>query len=157
MIAPQDHEVRQSGRGLELQNRDLWIRPTDLSWHFPILVTIRELPFRNYHGRSLAKLEARDEAKKQKTLKNRKEEWDSARWKQSSWTWTASSSSSAWRESSSDETRERSDWQSADWEGSDQTRKVTTWQSHFLLARSHLHRSLQRHLWRRKERLTTRS
>ena len=66
MIAPQDHG-RQSGRVLELHNRDLWIRPTDLSWHFPILVIIRELPFRNYRGRSLAKLEARDEAKKQKT------------------------------------------------------------------------------------------
>ena len=25
----------------------LWIRPTDLSWHYPILVTIRELPFIN--------------------------------------------------------------------------------------------------------------
>ena len=29
------------------------------------------MPFRNYCGRSLAKLEARDEAKKQKTLENR--------------------------------------------------------------------------------------
>ena len=38
LIAPQDCEVRQSRRVLELQNRDLWIRPTDLSWHFPILV-----------------------------------------------------------------------------------------------------------------------
>ena len=46
VIAPQDYDVRQSGRVLELQNRDLWIRPTDLSWHFPILVTIREMPFR---------------------------------------------------------------------------------------------------------------
>ena len=35
MIAPQDYDVRQSGRVLELHNRDLWIRPTDLSWHFP--------------------------------------------------------------------------------------------------------------------------
>ena len=130
MIAPQDDEVRQSGRVLELQNKDLWIRRTDLTWHFPILVTTRELPFKNYRRRSLAKLEARDEAKKHKTLKNRKEEWDSARWKQSSWTCTTSSSSSAWREWSPDEARERSDWQSADWEGSDQTRKDTTWQSH---------------------------
>ena len=46
MIAPRDYEVRQSGRVLELKNKDLWIRPTDLSWHFPILVTIRELPFK---------------------------------------------------------------------------------------------------------------
>ena len=45
MIAPRDHEVLQSGRVLEFQNRDLWIRPTDLSWHVPTLVTIRELLF----------------------------------------------------------------------------------------------------------------
>ena len=31
MIAPLDNEIRQSGRVLELQNRDLWTRPTDLS------------------------------------------------------------------------------------------------------------------------------
>ena len=118
MIAPQDYDARQAGRVLELQNRDLWTRPTDLPWHFPIRVTIREMPFRNYRGRSLAKLEARDEAKKQKILKNRDEEWNSARWKQSSWTWATSSSSSAWQEWSSDETHE-------------QARKVTAWQSHF--------------------------
>ena len=47
MIAPRDYEGRQSVRVLELQNKDFWIRPTDLSWHFPILVTIRELPFKN--------------------------------------------------------------------------------------------------------------
>ena len=76
-IAPQDYDARQSRRVLELQNRNLRIRPTDLSWHFPNLVTIREMPFRNYRGRSLAKLEARDE--KQETLKNRDEEWNSAR------------------------------------------------------------------------------
>ena len=46
MIAPRDYEVRQSGPVLELQNKDLWIRPTDLSWHYPILMTIRELPFK---------------------------------------------------------------------------------------------------------------
>ena len=57
VIAPQDCEIRQSGRVLELQSKDLWIRPSDLSWHFTILVTIRELPFRRYRGRSLAKLE----------------------------------------------------------------------------------------------------
>ena len=100
MIAPQDYDARQSGRVLELQNRNPWMGPTDLSWHFKILVTIREMPFRNYRERSLAKLEARDEAKEQKTLKNRDEEWNSARWKQSSWTWatSSSSSSSAWQE-----------------------------------------------------------
>ena len=73
MIAPRVFEVRQSGRVLKLQNKDLWIRPTDLSWHYPILVTIREFFFfKNYRRRSSAILEARDEAKKQKTQKNKK-------------------------------------------------------------------------------------
>ena len=90
MIALQDY-VLQSGRVLELQNRDLWKRPTDLSWHFPILVTIRESPFKHFRGRSPAKLKATEdkieEAKEQKTLNNRDEEWNSTRSKQSSWTW----------------------------------------------------------------------
>ena len=42
MMAPPDYEVRQSGRVVELQNRDLWLRPTDISWNFPILIAIRE-------------------------------------------------------------------------------------------------------------------
>ena len=44
MIVSEDYDVRQSRRVLELQNRDLWIRPRELSWYFPILVTIRECP-----------------------------------------------------------------------------------------------------------------
>ena len=47
MVAPQDYDVRQSGILLELQNSDLWLRPTDLSWHFPIFMTTREEPFKN--------------------------------------------------------------------------------------------------------------
>ena len=89
-----------------------------LSWRFTILVTTRELPFKNDWCRSLAKLEARDEAKKQKSQKNKKEDWDTAGWNQSSWTWTASSSSSTWHEWSPDEARARSDWQSVDWDSS---------------------------------------
>ena len=103
MITPHDNEVRQSGRFLVLQKRDLWIRPADLSWQFPIPVTFREMLFRKYRGRSSDELKAKEdkieEANKQKTLNNRNEEWDSTRWKQS-WTWTTSSSSSysAWRD-----------------------------------------------------------
>ena len=63
-IAPRDYEVRQSGRVLELQNRDLWIRPADPPWHYPILVTIRAFSFKNYCGRSFANSEARDVAEK---------------------------------------------------------------------------------------------
>ena len=43
-------------------------------------MTIRKMPFSNYRERSSEKLNARDdkieEAKKQKTLKNRDEDWD---------------------------------------------------------------------------------
>ena len=88
MIAPQDYDIRQSGRVLELQHKDLWIRPIDLSWHFPILVTIRELLFKNYRGRSPAMWKARAdkivEAMKQKPPTNEDQEWNSGRWKSSS-------------------------------------------------------------------------
>ena len=129
--------------------------------------------FRNYRGRSSEKLKAREdeieEVKKQKTLKNRDEDWNSAKWKQI-WTLTivSSSSSSAWREWSSDQTREYSDWQSpADWkssdqarecsdwqsadlDSSDQAREATTWQLHCTWQWGHLHRSSQGYPWRRK-------
>ena len=52
MVAPEDNEVRQAVSVLELQNSDLWLRPIDLSWHFPILVTIREESFKNYRSRT---------------------------------------------------------------------------------------------------------
>ena len=143
MVAPVDYDFRQSGRVLELQNRDPLVttNKTVLALSYP-LVYIREAPFRNLRGRPPAKLKAREdkieETKKQKTVKNGDEELDSTRWQQSSWTWTTPSSSSAWREWSSDVTRERADWQSADWDSSDQAREPTAWrssdlwQSHFL-------------------------
>ena len=53
--APQDYDIRQSERVWEFQNKDFWIRPTDLSWYYLILVTIREIPFKNYRGRSAGK------------------------------------------------------------------------------------------------------
>ena len=61
MVAPPNHEIRQSGRVLELQNRDLWLRPTDMSWHLPILMTIREEPLKNYPSRSSAKWKAKED------------------------------------------------------------------------------------------------
>ena len=133
MIAPQDYDVRQSGRVLKLQHRNLWLRPTDLSWHFPTLVTIRGMPFKNYRARSPAKLKVRERTRSKKPRNRRFRrivmEKDSTRWKYSFWTWTTSSSSSAWQEWSADETRERTSWQSADWDSSDQVRKVTAWQA----------------------------
>ena len=83
VVAPPDYDVRQFGRVLEPQNRDHWLRPTDLSWHFPILMTIREEPSRNYRARSIAKLKTKEdkieEAKKQKT-KRSADEWNDAEW-----------------------------------------------------------------------------
>ena len=63
-----------SARVLELQNSDLGLRPTDLSWHFPILLAIREEPFKNYCSTTSEKWKAREdkaeEFKKQKMQKN---------------------------------------------------------------------------------------
>ena len=74
--APQDHDIRQSERVLEFQNRDFWKRQTDLSWHYPILVTLREMPFKNYRGTSSEKSKVRD---------NKIEEV--RKWRTSSWSW----------------------------------------------------------------------
>ena len=53
MITPLDCDVRQSGRVLKLQNSDPRLRPTDLSWHFPILVVIREDRFKKCRSRTI--------------------------------------------------------------------------------------------------------
>ena len=105
MIAPPDYDVRQSGRVLELQYRHPWLRPTDLSWHFPILMTIREEPFEIYRARSTKLKTSEDkieEAKKQKTHRSN-DELNSAQWQPSSWSWQqqmtwASSTSSTLQE-----------------------------------------------------------
>ena len=56
-IAPQDYDVRQSGRVLELHNRNHWIRPTDLSWLFFIFVTLREEPFKELSCKVIREVE----------------------------------------------------------------------------------------------------
>ena len=67
------YEVRPTRRVLELQNEDLWIWLKDLSWHFPIVVTFRELLMKDYRERSVANLEAsNEEAKKQKDSEKQK-------------------------------------------------------------------------------------
>ena len=123
MLAPQGYDVRQPGRVLELQNR-----PTDLSWHFPILMTIREEPFKNYRSRTdeqwKAKEDKAEEFKRQKMQKN-DDGQSHANWRASSWSWyqPMTWTPPSWQQWSSDETRESSDWQpAADWSSSDQTR-----------------------------------
>ena len=74
--APQHYDICQSERVWEFQNRDFWITPTDLSWHYPILVTIREVPFKSYRGRSSGKSKAR-ETKIEKYNKCRSWSWQS--------------------------------------------------------------------------------
>ena len=82
------------------------------SWHFPILTTIREEPFKNFRARSSAKLKTMEdkieEAKKQKTERS-EDAWNYAEW-QPSWSWQqpmtwTSSSSSSWQQWSSDQAR----------------------------------------------------
>ena len=81
-----------------------------LSWHLPILITIREEPSKNYRSRTTEKWKAK-EAKKQKI-----NEWNHTDKQRSSWSWQqpmtwTSSSSSSWQQWSSDQKRARSDWQ----------------------------------------------
>ena len=75
MVAPQDYDIRQSARALELLNKDLWLRPTEMSWHFLFLMTIRKEPFKKYRSRTSEKWKAKEnkaeEFKKQKMQKKR--------------------------------------------------------------------------------------
>ena len=112
MVAPQDYDIRQSGRVLKLQSSDLWLRPTDLSWHFPILMTIREEPFENNRSRTSEKWKAKfEEAKKQKIKKN-DDGRSYANWQTSSWSWhqPVTWTSASWQHWSSNEQRKHSDW-----------------------------------------------
>ena len=87
MVTPPNYDIRQSGSVVELQNKELWLRPTDMSWHFPILMTIREEPFKNHRSRTSEKWEAKEdkieEAKKQK-IKRSDDERNYADWQTSS-------------------------------------------------------------------------
>ena len=119
-VAPPDYEIRQSGRVLELQSRDLWLRPTDMSLHLPIFLAIREEPFKNNRSRSSEKWTAKEDKIEEAKKKTKKsvDEWNYAEWQPSSWSWQqpmtwASSSSSSWQQWSSDQTRERSGWRSS--------------------------------------------
>ena len=76
MMAPQDYEVRQSRRVLELQNSDFWIRPTDLSWHSPILVTIRELPFKKLPWEVAREVGSQGRSQDAEDSEKQKEDWD---------------------------------------------------------------------------------
>ena len=58
--ASEDYDIRQYERVLEYQNKDFWLRPTDLLWHYPIRVTIGEIPSKNYRERFAGKTKARE-------------------------------------------------------------------------------------------------
>ena len=131
MVAPPECDIRQSGRVLELQNRDLKLRPTDMSWHLHILMTIREETLKDNRSRSSEKWKAKEdkieEAKKQK-VKRSDDDWNYADWQPSSWSW----------QQTNDLDfvfifilqRGRSDWRpSADWRSSDQTHERSEWRS----------------------------
>ena len=126
MVAPQDYDVHQSVRVLELQNSDPWLRPTDRSSHFPILMTIREEPFKNNRSRTSEKWKAKfEEAKKQKIKKN-DDGRSNANWQKSSWSWhqPMTWTSSSWQHWCSKKKRKHSDWKtSAGWSSPDWTRE----------------------------------
>ena len=89
MVAPQDYDV-QCGRVLELPNSDLWLRPTDLSWHFPIFMTFREESFKRNLSRTKEKWKVKEnkaeEFKKQKMQKHGDGQ-SYVNWQTSSWSW----------------------------------------------------------------------
>ena len=124
-MAPPDCEMYQSGRVLKLQNRDLWLRPTDISWHFHTLVTLCEELFKKLAFTNSREVEGQgdkiEEVKKKKKTEKGYDELNNTEGQPSFWSWQkpmtcASFSSSSWQQMSSDQTRERSDWQeSADW------------------------------------------
>ena len=90
-----------------------------MSWHFPVLVSIREEPFSNYLSRTAEKWKAKEDKieevkKKKKKTKKGNDGWNAAKWQPSSWSWQqtttcALSSSSSWQQMRSDHTSERSD------------------------------------------------
>ena len=47
-----DFDIRQSPRVLMIKHTHLWLNQSDMSWHLPILATIRELPFKNWRQKS---------------------------------------------------------------------------------------------------------
>ena len=82
MMAPPDYEIRQSGRVLELQNRDLCFRPTDMPWHLPILMSFREEPHKNYRSSTSEKWKAKEDKIEEVKKKTKKgdDEWSYAEW-----------------------------------------------------------------------------
>ena len=94
-----------------------------MSWHFPVFVSIREEPFKNYLSRTAEKWKAKEDKieevnkkkkKKKKKTKKGDDGWNAAKWQPSSWSWQqtatyALSSSSSWQQMRSDHTIERSD------------------------------------------------
>ena len=89
MMASQEYELRQSGRVLELQNRDLWLRPTDMPWHLPTLMTFREEPYENYRSSISEKWKPKEDKIEEVKKKTKKGdgEWSFAEWQPSSWSW----------------------------------------------------------------------
>ena len=78
--APQDYDIRQSERVLEFQIRDFWTRPTDLSWHYPVLGIIRETPFKNFRWKVIREVEGQRGrnrgSQEKKNMKSRDEDWN---------------------------------------------------------------------------------
>ena len=158
MIAPQDYDVRQSGRGLKLQHRDLYLRPTYLSWHFSCSCdqswdALQKLQCKvtreveGQRGQDRGSQETEDSEKKWWKKKLHQMEvsildldyfiliFCLARMEPRRDTWAF--------------------FLAVSWLGTgpDQVREATVWQSHFSWQRGHLHRSFQGHPWRRKPRL----
>ena len=111
MMAPQDYEIRQSGRSPGGPKPGPLVATNRHVLAFSYLLTIREEPLKNCRPTTSEKWKAKkdkiEEAKQKKTKKG-DDAWNYAGWQPSSWSWQqpmtwVSSSSSSQQQWSSDQ------------------------------------------------------
>ena len=123
--APTDFSLTQSMRVLMTRREDLWLKHTDCSWHLPILITLREWPFRNWRKRTRQAETKRIETSRSYLRARRRElssgpevsrersgwdssnDWHSQEWQQRPWT----SSYHSWEDD------QQWSWQGRSWTG----------------------------------------
>ena len=94
--APSDFHTAQSMRVLQTKREDLWLRDNDVSWHLPILITLREWAYKNWRQRSQAANDRRLATSKSVLARKRglssgpetsreRSGWSSGSWQSGSW------------------------------------------------------------------------
>jgi transketolase len=68
-FGPEDFKITGSERAKRLNENDMWLAASDLAWHRPLIVTIREIGTVNKRKRTAAKEKQRYEKWQQKIAK----------------------------------------------------------------------------------------